>query len=151
MVRRLGLALCLLFLASTLYAGDYCYKESDRFYGIYGGYYDSYCEICGYYTITGHCSFNYHDYSGYPGIVANGKVEASIWFDDYDIPTLKITFSGGPVIYTAYGENYTVFYNDLYFTIMDGLWGPYVSDVGGGITVNGIYYPGDEVLYDLLM
>lgn len=116
--------------------------------GLYGGYFNMEGDIC---DSTANFVYDYHDFSGYPNIIANGQVQANFSVDNpYNPSTLSIIFSGGPMHYLVYGDNYEVYFND--FTIVFDIWlgGAEISGVRGGLTANGVYIPASNTLAGIL-
>lgn len=116
--------------------------------GLYGGYFNMDGDIC---DSTAKFVYDYHDFSSYPDIITNGQIQANFTVDDlYNPSTLSVIFSGGPVHYLVYNDNYEVYFND--FTIVFDIWigGAEISEVRGGLTANGVYIPANNILADIL-
>lgn len=127
-----------------------CVPYSDWIPGVYGGGFSMEGSLC---DTTASFTANYKNYSGYPGLVANGQVNIDISF--YGLNTysgsMTIKIYNGPVVYSYDRTDYTIYFKD--FTIYFDIWpgGMQISNVDGGLTIDGQYISANEVLANIVL
>ena len=147
-MKKLIITLFILLTSSVLLAE--CIPSHNTINGLYGGYFTSDCNYCVDDEYMD-CTYNYHNFSGVKGLIANGKASAHIeMIEGFWANYITITFNGGPVNYIYNGQNFEVYYKYLYFEFTVTSYSATLTNLGGGLTINGEYYNAFEGLEDIL-
>ena len=157
-LKKLLLVLVMLLAPLSVGAQEHCYPFFTELGAPYGGTFQADCNICETYVtefegrVRANCQISYQNYSAIPELVANGGFSLELDMSYYlTYGTAKFTFDGGPVHFSYRNENYEVFFNEMFFNISISPIEYTITDVGGGLTVNGQYVPATPELFDLLL
>ena len=115
-----------------------CVPMSDTVYGAYGGYFTMNGTVC---DNAGSFDVSYHNFSGGPGVSANGNITMGMSFDNvYNPSSMTLSFDGGPVVYTVLGQTFSISFHEIRMVYGMSYYSVWLDSASGGLTINGRWF-----------